>query len=229
MTFMIYVWLAIVCLSAIVEALTLQMVGIWFVAGGLVALILDACGVGYEWQIIVCVVLSFVLLLSLRRVCMKFLLKKDKARTNSDAMIGHVVRLLKDLNADSPSEVKFGDVIWTAVSKSREVQALAGDNVRILAIEGNKLIVEPVEDENPVTEPQVSTNVEENTEVDEEKAEKSDNADKEVAEVEADTQKTTSENKTVKSTKSTSAKKTTSTKSKSKTTSSKTNKPQGKK
>ncbi len=144
---MVYVWLAVVCVSALVEAFTLQMAGIWFVVGGLVALIMAACDVALEWQIIAFIVISLILLLALRRLCLKFLLKKDTTRTNIDVLIGSEVKLLNPLNVDTPGAVKFGDVIWTAVAKSSSVNLPEGALVRVLEVSGNKLIVEPVERE----------------------------------------------------------------------------------
>ena len=136
---MIYVWLAVVVVSAIVEALTLQMVGIWFVVGGLVALILAACNVALEWQIIAWIIVSLILLLALRRLCLRFILKKDNTRTNVDALVGVKVKLLADA-VDGTSEGKIGDVVWTVVLQDSETAA-AGDTVEVVDVQGNKLIV----------------------------------------------------------------------------------------
>ncbi len=135
---MIYVWLAVVVVSAIVEALTLQMVGIWFVVGGLVALILAACNVALEWQIIAWIIVSLILLLALRRLCLRFILKKDNTRTNVDALVGVKVKLLADA-VDGTSEGKIGDVVWTVVLQDSETAA-AGDTVEVVEVQGNKLI-----------------------------------------------------------------------------------------
>lgn len=135
---MIYVWLAVVVVSAIVEAFTLQMAGIWFVVGGLVALIMAACGVALEWQIIVFVIVSLVLLLALRRLCLRFILKKDNTRTNVDAIVGLKVKLLAD-SKDGISEGKIGDVVWTVVLQDGET-ASAGDTVEVVEVQGNQLI-----------------------------------------------------------------------------------------
>lgn len=135
---MIYVWLAVVVISAIVEALTLQMVGIWFVVGGLVALILAACNVALEWQIIAWIIVSLILLLALRRLCLRFILKKDNTRTNVDALVGVKVKLLADA-VDGTSEGKIGDVVWTVVLQDSETAA-AGDTVEVVEVQGNKLI-----------------------------------------------------------------------------------------
>ena len=135
---MIYVWLAVVVVSAIVEALTLQMASIWFVVGGLVALVMAACGVALEWQIIAWIIVSLVLLLALRRLCLRFILKKDNTRTNVDALVGVKVKLLAD-TVDGTSEGKIGDVVWTVVLPANAT-AHKGDTVEITEVQGNKLL-----------------------------------------------------------------------------------------
>ena len=135
---MIYVWLAVVCVSAIVEALTLQMAGIWFVVGGFVALIMAAVDVPLEWQIITCIIVSLVLLLSLRRLCLRFLLKKDNAKTNVDALVGSKVKLLEDVQ-NGESTARIGDVVWSVVIQDE--QALKqGTTVIVDEVQGNKLV-----------------------------------------------------------------------------------------
>ena len=140
---MLWIWLAVIAIAALVEAFTLQMVSIWFVPGGIVALILYFCGVSYEWQIVACVLVSLVLLLALRRFCVKFILKnKGGERTNSDSLVGQIFLLKKAITDTSAGEVKVGDVVWTAVTETKE-NISANQKVEIVAIRGNKLIVKP--------------------------------------------------------------------------------------
>ena len=71
----VYVWLGVVVISLILEFVTFELVSIWVSLGSLVAMILAFCGVRYEIQIIVAVVISIVCILSLRKVALKFLTK----------------------------------------------------------------------------------------------------------------------------------------------------------
>lgn len=181
---MIYVWLAVVCVSALIEAFTLQMAGIWFVVGGLVALIMAACGVALEWQIIACIAISLVLLLALRKLCMKFILRKTNEKTNVDALTGLEVKLRKDITEDEMGEVKIGDVVWSAIAASEGTKIEKGTLVTVLKVQGNKLIVKTVEQETEAKEQAATqedvenkTNTEEEPEENEEQAVEPENAD----------------------------------------------------
>lgn len=160
---MMYIWIAIICVAALIEAFTLQMVSIWFVAGGIVSLILYFCGVGYEIQIIVFIAVSIILLIALRKLCLKFLLKNTNEKTNVDALVGREARLLKDIDLGQLGEIKLGDVVWSATTKDESPLA-SGTLVKITQVQGNKLIVEAVEqnkDEQLKQQEQVSSNADE--------------------------------------------------------------------
>ncbi len=141
---MMWVWLAVIAVSAFIEAFTLQMVSIWFVPGGLVALILYFCGVGYDWQIIACIVVSLALLIGLRRFCLKILFKdKNGEGTNVNSFIGQKATLLKEIAGEERGELRINDVVWTAVSEDNS-NIPAGAEVQIVAVRGNKLIVKAI-------------------------------------------------------------------------------------
>ncbi len=144
---MMWIWLAVIAIAALIEAFSLQMVSIWFVPGGLVALILYFCGVDYTWQIVACIVVSLVLLFALRKFCIKFMFKnKEGEKTNSDSIVGQVLVLKKAITFEANGEVKVGDVVWTAVSEDKS--AINKDTrVEVVAIKGNKLVVKPKEAE----------------------------------------------------------------------------------
>lgn len=145
MVIMMWVWLAVIAISAFIEAFTLEMVSIWFVPGGLVALILYFCGVGYEWQIIACIVVSLALLIGLRKFCLKVLFKnKSDDKTNTDSFIGQKTTLIKEIVGDGKGEVRLGDIVWTAISYDKS-SIPAGSEVEIIAIRGNKLLVKPAD------------------------------------------------------------------------------------
>lgn len=140
---MMWIWLAVIAVSAFIEAFTLQMAGIWFVPGGLVALIMYFCGVGYEWQIVACIVVSLILLFSLRSFCLKVLFKNKPAdKTNTDSLIGLKTPLIKAIGENDNGEVRLNGVVWTAVSADNS-PIPAKTLVVITEIRGNKLFVSP--------------------------------------------------------------------------------------
>lgn len=147
---MLWIWVAITVVTAIMEFVTVQMISIWFTAGALVALIAYAAGAEYWVQIIVFVLVSLILLLSFRKIAMKWLLRNVKEHsTNSDALIGTVIKLIEDITIDTPGAAKVGDIVWTVVG-SNGFTATAGEHVKVLTIDGNKLVVTSVEQEKSV-------------------------------------------------------------------------------
>ena len=135
----VYIWLGVVVVTLVVEFVTFDLVSVWLSIGALVALILAACKVSYEIQIIVAVVISLVLILSLRKVALKWL-TKSKEKTNMELIIGKKVKLLSNITEDQTGTVKINGITYSAKSSNDE-QINEGEYVIVEKIEGNKLIV----------------------------------------------------------------------------------------
>lgn len=142
MDFMFWVWIGIIVATALVEFLTLDLTSIWFTVGAIVPMILSIVGgVRWEIQVVVFIVLSIVLILSLRKVTRKFLLRNAKEKTNLDSLVGKVYKLIDPINGDDAGAIKVNGVVWSAISKKNE-NIEKGEKVKIVKIEGNKFIVE---------------------------------------------------------------------------------------
>lgn len=139
MEFMLWIWVAIIAVTAIAEFISVQMISIWFTVGGFAAIIAYACTAPYWAQIIVFVIISAICLLCFRKAALKWLLKNVKERTNADAIIGKTVMLLTDVTQDNEGEAKINDVVWSVTAKDGG-ELKAGTHVTIVAIDGNKLI-----------------------------------------------------------------------------------------
>ncbi len=139
---MIWVWLAVVAVSLIVEFMSWDLTSIWFAVAGLVSLILSAIdGIAWEVQLVVFIVISALLLIFVRKICRKLLLKNANTKTNVDAYVGKCSKLLKAIGADENyGEVKFNGVIWQAMSETGE-EIGAGAEVEVVRVEGNKMVV----------------------------------------------------------------------------------------
>lgn len=135
----IWIWVAVIALSLIIEFSTLEMVSLWTAIGGLVALILAACDVTLEVQLIVFFSVSIVLLLSLRKIALKYLLKNNN-KIGTDSLIGTKHTLLSSIKEETPGTIKINGVIWN-VTTADEKEIKAGEKVEIVAIKGNKFIV----------------------------------------------------------------------------------------
>ena len=142
----IYLWLIVTALSLILEFITTEMLCIWFAGGGLVALILSAIGLGWYYQVIVFIVVSFLLILAFRQAVLKKL-NSTEVRTNADMAIGKEFRLLSAITFDNLGTIKVNDVTWNAVSHN-DMPIPAGTIVIVKELKGNKYVVEPVSQEN---------------------------------------------------------------------------------
>lgn len=140
--FWIWIWLGVLAVSLIVEFITMELVSVWISIGSIVALILACLKVGYEIQIIACVLVSVASILLLRKVALKFLSKsKEKTETNMDTIIGTKVKLLTEINPDTMGTVKVNGIVYSAKTETDET-IKKDEYVKIIKIEGNKLIVE---------------------------------------------------------------------------------------
>lgn len=141
---MVYVWLGLTILFAIAEAASAQLTTIWFAAGSLVTMLLALFGVkNLTVQIIVFVLVSVISLIATRPFVKKVIHKKMQP-TNADRIIGETGVVTEDIrNIDGAGEVKINGVIWTARCKNDEAIP-AGSLVKIISIEGVKVIVEKI-------------------------------------------------------------------------------------
>ena len=142
---MIYVWLGLVVIFALLEAASAQLTTVWFACGALVSFILTLCGVkSITVQVIVFLAVS-VLALILTRPLVKKVLHKRVEATNADRYIGETGITLTEINnIDGKGEVKVNGTVWTARSLTEE-PIPRGVKVRVKRIDGVKLIVEIVE------------------------------------------------------------------------------------
>ena len=132
------VWLVTAIVLAIIEAATINLVTIWFIASALVSLLLAYLGVKTPIQIAVFVLLGVVLLVLTKKPLEK-LLKKTKQKTNADRVLDMTGIVTEDIEEDKPGEVKVDGKKWTAISKQSIKE---GSKVKILKIDGVKLVVE---------------------------------------------------------------------------------------
>ena len=120
------IWLAVTIVAAIVEAAVPALVSIWFVPGGLGALICALAG-GPEWlQAALFLVLS-ALALAVTRPLAKRLQKPGPVGTNADRVLGATA---------------VGNS-WAARSVQPQGTIPVGEKVVVERIEGVKLIVAP--------------------------------------------------------------------------------------
>lgn len=142
---MLYLWIALTVVFILLEAVSVQLTSVWFALGSLAALILTACGVeSIPIQVIVFAAVSLASLI-LTRPLVKKLLNKKVQPTNADRNIGQKAIVSEEIvNIEGKGAVKLNGTEWTARSAEAEDRIKKGTEVRVLKIEGVKLIVERI-------------------------------------------------------------------------------------
>ena len=139
---MLFLWIAALALAVVMEALTSDLVAIWFVPGALISLVLSLLSVPPFVQILVFLVVGTALVISTRPLCRRLLKGKD-VKTGAEALIGKTCIVTEEIrNIDEVGEVKVGGLHWSARTKDPMRVIAIGEQVEILAIEGVKLIVQ---------------------------------------------------------------------------------------
>ena len=131
-------WLVLVIVLSFVEIATVSLVSIWFVASGIVAMILSFFIEDTAIITTIFILLGIFLLVISRSIVNK-LRSKDNEKTNLDRIIGESAIVTEDIKKNVVGEVKVDGKRWSAVSKEK---CLKGDTVKVLKIDGVKLIVE---------------------------------------------------------------------------------------
>ena len=143
---MMSIWGVVLLITLILEFQGPQLETIWFTVGSIVALILAAFNVHYLIQIGAFVIVSVVLLIATRPLSKRFM-QREMVKTNADSLIGQHAIVTKEITLDQRGEVKINAVYWVAFV-TKDIKIEEGSKVIILGIEGNKLLVEPIEGGN---------------------------------------------------------------------------------
>lgn len=138
---MLYTWLLIVVLLGILEIMTTNLVSIWFVISGLLAMFISLFTDNLYIQIGVFVLVGVLLIPMSKRIYKK--INTKKVCTNLDRVIGMKGIATSDILKNTIGEVKVGGKLWSSYS-SHDIKK--DEYVKVLAIDGVKLKVEKWED-----------------------------------------------------------------------------------
>lgn len=140
MSYMSFFWLAVAIIAAIVEGIVPALVSIWFVAGGIAALIVSLCGGSMLLQFVLFVAVS-ALALAVTRPLVRRMQKTAPVPTNADRVIGAEAIVTEEINSLlATGRVSVRGASWAARAEENETIAV-GDTVVVRSIEGVKLIV----------------------------------------------------------------------------------------
>lgn len=113
-------WSVLLILFIIAEAITVQLVSIWFAIGSLVALIANFCGANILVQAALFVGVSFAALLLTRPLVKKFSTPKIQ-RTNIDRIIGERAIVTEEIdNLRAIGVVKADGKSWSGSFRRRK-------------------------------------------------------------------------------------------------------------
>ncbi len=141
---MSFAWLITFLVLTFIELITVNLVSIWFAIGAVAALISSYFTDNIYIQIIIFIVVSSISLILTRKIVSK-LRGNDFEKTNLDRVIGKIGIVTEEITRLEPGEVKVDGKKWSAIS-TKKIDV--GSKVEILSIDGVKLKVKEVKEED---------------------------------------------------------------------------------
>lgn len=139
----VLIWLGIMILLLIIEAVTVGLTTIWFAAGALAAILAALVGIGVIGQVLICFGVSLALLIFTRPVVVRYI-TPYQIRTNYEDAVGKTVKITGRVhNTDGTGTAVLNGQEWTARTKDDGITLAEGSLARVVAVEGVKLILIP--------------------------------------------------------------------------------------
>ncbi len=140
-------WLIMFIVFLGVELFTYGLISIWFCLGSLVAMIFAFLDIDFLYQLVAFIITSIIALIITKPLVKKIQTPKI-VRTNADKVIGETCIVTETINNKlGKGEIKVDGKAWSARSQNDEIIE-KGEFVKILKIEGVKLIVQKTNDNN---------------------------------------------------------------------------------
>lgn len=137
---MLIFWVVLLVVLVVIEAVTAQMVTIWFAAGAAAGIVAELLGAEVWLQWVIFIAVSAIALIVTRPLVRK--LTKTKIQpTNADRCIGQTAVVTEDIdNIEGKGQVQVNGTVWTARSSDGSVFK-KDERVTVEKIDGVKLIV----------------------------------------------------------------------------------------
>ena len=135
------IWLIVIIALSFLEAATVNLVSIWFIASALVSLILSFFELSFLIQFAVFVLLGVFLMITTKPILQKWLKPKD-IKTNFDRIIGMTGLVTEEITKNAIGEIKVDGKRWSAISTDK---ISAGENVIVESIDGVNCKVKKIE------------------------------------------------------------------------------------
>ena len=141
---MLYIWIGFFVLSVIVEVNTMNLIAIWFMPGTLIAIVLALLSVPVWIQVLVWLLITVIVFAATGRLSKRLRHPKPQP-TNADRVIGQTAIVTETISDRTQTgQARVMGQIWSARTDETETEIPAGTEVRVLRIEGVKLIVTPI-------------------------------------------------------------------------------------
>ena len=138
-------WLVVAATALVLELATVNLVSVWFVAGGVAAFIAALLGAELSVQVGVFVLVTAVLLIFTMPAARR-LLQNSKQATNSDRIIGQEAVVTEEIsNIKGTGQIKVLGSTWSASSEEGSISPV-GSRVSIIKISGVKAVVKIIEE-----------------------------------------------------------------------------------
>jgi membrane protein implicated in regulation of membrane protease activity len=140
MEWLIWLWFGIFLVALAFEFATADLVSIWFSLGAVPSFILSLFEVNPVIQVLSFILVTTALLLFTRPVVIKYF-KVNEIKTNVDSVIGQEGIVTTIIMSNGIGRIKLRSQEWSAIAdETIEV----GQKIRVLDVEGNKLIVKKI-------------------------------------------------------------------------------------
>ena len=138
---MLIIWAAAIIAFGVLEAVTAQLVSIWFVIGAIGAFVAALFNASITVQVIIFIAVTIVALIVTRPLVKKFVHPKKQA-TNADRVLNQKGIVVEEINnIKATGQVKVDGKVWSARSTDNSIIDV-NEEIIIKEISGVKLIVE---------------------------------------------------------------------------------------
>lgn len=140
--YMVWVWLGVFLATILIEALSQDLIAIWFSLGSLISLVLSAVpNLAWYVELIVFALVSLFVMFLTRPLAKRLLLNATRY-TNIDEFVGKRVSVLKEISKYENGEIKINGIVYQACLMEEEFNPIvSGEIVEIVTFKGNKVIV----------------------------------------------------------------------------------------
>lgn len=136
------IWTIVMVVAIIVEAITVDLVSIWFAVGSCVALVAELLGLSQTIQIVLFAAVSILCIIVTRPLSKKYL-KTNIIKTNLDRVVGEHCLVTETITPDEKGEIKVMGQLWAASSVDNMVIE-KGQQAEVIAIEGSHVVVKSI-------------------------------------------------------------------------------------